>query len=314
MSDSGHVSPPSRPASSLSESGPLWILVNPRAGGGRAARTARSVGEVLGAHGVEPRALHWHETHHAGDERRIARAAVEAGAHVLLAVGGDGTFHHAVHGLLEAPAPIPLALCAAGTGNDFVKNLAHDAHDPVAVAHTITRGTVRLVDIGTVNGIPFLNAAGVGFDADVAQRMQRGRRRGGRLRYLWHAGQALFGYRGFDARWQETAASHRHLMMVFANGHTFGGSFRIAPGAVVDDGALDAVIIGEVAPFDRPRLLLGALQGRHIDDPRVTVHRDRAFHVSLSSPITMECDGEVYHSGTADLGVVVRPHALPLLL
>ena len=299
--------------SSAPDPAPLWMLVNPRAGGRRAARAARDLGAALTAAGIDASALRWHETHGAGDERRIAREATQAGARALVAIGGDGTLHHAMHGLLEASSPIPLAPFAAGTGNDFVKTSAHDARDPVAVARTIVRGTVRSVDVGTINAIPFLNAAGIGFDADIAQRMQRDRRRGGRLRYLWHASRALLGYRGFDARWADAAQPRRHLMMVFANGHTFGGSFRIAPGASVDDGALDAVVIGAVAPYARPRLLLGALHGRHIHDPSVAIHRGCAFHVALSSPITMECDGEVYHSGAAMLEVTLRPRALPLL-
>jgi len=168
------------------------------------------------------------------------------------------------------------------------------------------------VDVGVVNGIPFLNAAGVGFDVEVADRMQRSSRRGGRGRYLWHAGRALWGYRGFDATWNG-AGMTRHLMIVFANGHTFGGSFRIAPEARLDDGLLDAVVIGDVPPRDRPRLFLAALRGRHVHDPRVRVHRDAVFHLTATGPLSVECDGELVPLETSSVSVSVRPGALTLV-
>jgi diacylglycerol kinase (ATP) len=290
----------------------IVLLVNPSAGGGRGATTARRLGEALQTVGVEPDALTWCDTRDTADVRRLAREAAEAGARSLVVVGGDGTVHHASRGLLDAPAPIPLAICAAGTGNDFVKNLSHDARDPVIVASIVARGTYHAVDVGVINGVPFLNAAGVGFDVDVAERMQRGPWLRGRARYLWHAGRALLRYPGFDATWT-TAEPVRHLMVVFANGHTFGGSFRIAPDARPDDGQLDAVVIGDVPARDRPRLFFGALRGRHVRDPRVQVHRGTGFHLTAAAPFTVECDGELYALETRTLNVSVRPGALPLI-
>ena len=292
--------------------GPVVLVVNPTAGGGRAARVARALGEALDASGVPSTEQRWIDTHRAGDERRIATDVARSGARLLIVVGGDGTMHHAMRGLLDAPVPIPLAICAAGTGNDLAKNLSHDAQRPTAVARAIAQGITRPVDVGVINGIPFLNAAGVGFDVDVAERMRRGSRRGGRGRYLWHAGRALWGYRGFEAAWDHAAVT-RYLMVVFANGHTFGGSFRIAPEARVDDGWLDAVVIGDVPPRDRPRLFLGALHGRHVRDPRVLVHRGAAFQLTADEPLTVECDGELYSLETSRLDVTVRPGALTIV-
>ena len=57
---------------------------------------------------------------------------------------------------------------------------------------------------------------------------------------------ALRGFRGLDLQ-VDAAAMARHLMVVFANGHVFGGAFRIAPSARLDDGQLHCVQIGEVA-------------------------------------------------------------------
>jgi len=292
--------------------GLLVGLVNPTAGGGRGRRTAHALRDALVATGRDPATVRWIETTSADQVRHRAREAARGEASGLLIVGGDGTVHHAVRGLLEAPTPIPLAICAAGTGNDLAKNLSYDAHRPAEVAAAIARGITRPIDVGVVNGIPFLNAAGVGFDVDVAERMQRGTRRGGRSRYLWHAGRALMGYPGFDAAWN-TAEPVRHLMLVFANGHTFGGSFRIAPDARLDDGQLDAIVIGDIPPRDRPRLFFGALRGRHVRDPRVQVHRGTGFHLTAAAPFTVECDGELYPLETPHLDVSVRPGALTIV-
>lgn len=290
----------------------IALLVNPAAGRGRAAAQAPRVEQALSELGR----LRRFDTTGPGDERRLARAACEQGARVLAVVGGDGALHHAMRGLLDVGAPIPLAPFAAGTGNDFVKAIGLPAHDPVAMAACIARGHTRRVDIGFVDDVPFLNAAGFGFDVDVLRRMRTQRWLRGTAAYVSTALQALFGYRGFHVTRDGppgAAPEERSLMLVCANGHCFGGAFRIAPSARVDDGALDVITIADVPPLARPGLFLRAVRGSHVHHAAVTHGRETSVALTFRAPPEFDADGEVYASTGARVVVSVRAGALTVV-
>ena len=297
---------------------PVVLLVNPAAGRGRAIRVARAAHDALRAAGLR---VELRETHARGDEARIACDASAAGARALAVVGGDGAISHAVRGLLVSEARggarVPLAIFAAGTGNDFAKSLAIPAHDVSRMAAHIAAGATHEVDVGFVNDVPFVNAAGFGFDVEVLERMRTPGRWRGTAAYVSTALGALFGYRGFRAR--ATGDGHapevmsQHLMAVFANGRCFGGAFRIAPHAQLDDGVLDCVTIRHVAPLARVPLFANAMRGAHLSSPHVSFRRDHTFHVQFDAPPLFETDGELQQAGSCDVVVRTSPRALTVI-
>jgi diacylglycerol kinase (ATP) len=292
---------------------PIVLLVNPSAGRGRAARVARTVYAAMLEAGLP---VQWHESREAGDEARIATVASESGARALAVVGGDGAISHATRGLLRGEAGggarVPLAIFGAGTGNDFAKSLAVPVHNvPCMVAH-VAAGLTHDVDVGFVNDVPFVNAAGFGFDVEVLTRMRTPGLLRGTAAYVSTALRALLGYDGFTAR-LDSALPSRRLMMVFANGRCFGGAFRIAPTAHLADGLLDCVAIGNVSPFARLPLFARAVRGAHIGSPHVTVSRGETFTVRFDAPPMFETDGEVQQSASRDVVVRVQRAALRII-
>lgn len=298
----------------------IAVLVNPAAGRGRARAMAHRVIDALRSidETVE------FATEARGDEARLATEAAARGARIIVIVGGDGSVHHAARGLLDAPTRVPVAIVAAGTGNDFVKSLGTPAHDIPAMIARITRGHIRAVDVGLIDGVPFLNAAGLGFDVEVLERMLKPSRLSGTTAYVVTALRALFGYRGFDASLRthgdepERIAHFTHLMTVFANGRCFGGTFRIAPEAVLDDGLLDVIDIGEVPGWKRPALFLRATRGMHLPSPWVRAHFGRGFllHCRLSADTSpaFEADGELYRASSPVIRIGIRPRAIDFIV
>jgi diacylglycerol kinase (ATP) len=294
---------------------PIVLLVNPAAGRGRAARVARAVHRALTAAGLR---VDVRETRTRGDEAAIARDASEAGARALAVVGGDGAISHAVRGLLEGEARggtrVPLAIFAAGTGNDFAKSLAVPVHHVARMATHVAAGATHQVDVGFVNDTPFVNAAGFGFDVEVLERMRTPGMLRGTAAYVSTALGALFGYRGFRANMaSDSAIMSRKLMMVFANGRCFGGAFRIAPDAQLDDGALDCITIRDIAPWGRVPLFARAMRGTHLSSPHVAFHRDRHFLLRFDTPPMFETDGELQQAASCEVSVSVRAGALTVI-
>ena len=289
----------------------ITLLVNPAAGQGRAASRANEVERALGVYGAVRRV----ETVHAGDERRLAREAAESGARVLAVVGGDGSVHHAAHGLLDARSDSALAVFSAGTGNDFVKSIGTPSHDVAAMAARIGRGATRLIDVGYIDDVPFLNAAGFGFDVEVLRRMQQPSILRGTAAYVVTALRALLGYRGFRAALApgttaERTITQRRLMTVVANGRWFGGAFHIAPDAALDDGVLDIIDIGDVSPLRRLPLFARATRGTHVHARGVRVHHGAAFTLEFDGPPAFEADGELCQAVGPVVSVRIRSQAL----
>lgn len=288
----------------------ITLLVNPAAGGGRALQRADRLEHALAR--MELQDVTRVATTCAGDERRIAREAAARGD-VLVVVGGDGSVHHAARGILDQKTTIPMAIVAGGTGNDFVKSLDTPAHDVDAMATLIRRAlsnpTPRRIDVGIIDDVPFLNAAGFGFDVEVLQRMLKpswrtGTIGGGTLAYVSTALSALLGYRGFDAA-IDNGESSGHLLTVIANGRCFGGAFRIAPTASLDDGALDLVDIGALSPLARLGVFARATRGTHLTHAAVVHRRAESITLRFAQPPAFEADGELYQARAA----IVEAHA-----
>src|SRR5690606_28282633 len=105
----------------------------------------------------------------------------------VVAVGGDGTLHEVVNGAVAAE-PVPtVGILPCGTGNDFARSFRLP-REPEEALRACTGGTTALIDLGRLNGRLFINVAGFGFDAAVAEevtrRAQQGAKATGTIPYL----------------------------------------------------------------------------------------------------------------------------------
>jgi diacylglycerol kinase (ATP) len=236
-------------------------IANPRAGLA-AQRAIRAVEASRGRW----RELELWTTSGPGQARELARTAVEEGFEVVLAVGGDGTANEVASGLLGSP--VALGVVPAGSGNGLARTLRIPL-DAGGALRELANAVTRRMDVGRINGRPFLNVGGAGFDAAVGQTFHARALRGGRrgvMNYARIAFAMSWTYRcgGFTLE----AGGHRFeggaWLVAFVNGRQYGGAAVIAPGARLDDGLLDVVVVEEATPFElmaaAPRLYLGGLE------------------------------------------------------
>lgn len=263
----------------------------------------------------------------AGDEAQLVHAAIRDGIGTIVVAGGDGTWGKCAGALARAGSPARMSFLAAGTGNDFAKNLRAPTRDAPALARLIASGAAvdRRVDLGRVDGEWFLNVAGFGFDVAVLRSTLSGGAallRGPAL-YVGHALRELFRCEGVECRLGAEGAHsepgfRRRLLMVFSNGAHFGGAFHIAPGAMVDDGALDAIIVddaatGALSASRRALLLARALRGTHLSDPRVQHRRGARFTLEFREAPWFEVDGELRKAAAPRVEVAIMPSVLRVL-
>jgi diacylglycerol kinase (ATP) len=277
------------------------VITNPASGRGRGSRMLPAVRAAFAAIGVTD----IRPTERAGDESTLVHRALDAGATTIVAVGGDGTWGKCAGALAASGAECRIAFVQGGTGNDFAKNLPAPAHDVGAMARLIAGPHAEWrVDMGRVEsggqGNWFLNVAGFGFDAAVLEDTQRGGALSGNAVYISAALKQLLSYPGIDLRNDAFGPhAHRAMMVVFSNGLSFGGAFRIAPQATVTDGLIDCVQIGDVRGLARIPLFVRAIRGAHLTHREVRRARAQRFTLTFGAPPTFDCDGELCRANDA---------------
>jgi len=288
------------------------VVCNPTAGRGRAGRLLDPLLAALRRRGPAEAGL----SRAPGDEGRLAREAAERGYRRVVALGGDGTWSNVANALIASGRDVELALVPGGTGSDLAKSLGVPGADLEGAAAIAAGERVRAVDIGRVADRRFANIAGFGYDVAVLEHSRRVPVLRGSALYVWSALRQLVSFRGFPVElavdggpWQRREL----LMLIVANGRVFGGSFRIAPGALLDDGLLDVVCFGNATPAGRVRLMVQLLRGTHLGAPGVDYLRVRSLGLRFDSPPPYEVDGEWCRADAAELSLEVEPGRLRVL-
>jgi len=264
------------------------LIVNPAAGSGRAVRRLHDVRAALRELGLGAEVT---LTEDLDDARRTARAAADAGE-LTVAFGGDGLIG-AVAGELRGTAGV-LGVLPGGRGNDFARALAIGS-DPVAACQILATGRTVALDLGEVDGRPFVGIASCGIDAEANRIANRVRWLRGRPVYSYAALAALAVWRpatfaiALDGGRPRTVSGYA---VAAANAMSYGGGMRIAPGARLDDGRLDVVIISEMPKTRFLRLAPTVFWGGHVRRSGVEVLRAERIEVSSSRPLTVYADGD----------------------
>ena len=301
--------------------GRLTLVVNLQAGRRQVQAAVDDLARALEARGLE------HDvrlTEGPGDASRIARRALEEGGRFVVAVGGDGTVHEVVNGMLVddrtvVPEPV-LGVVAAGSGCDFVRTFGLPA-EPAAAATHLDGADVRPLDVARIgyldeHGRPavryFANITEAGLGAATAARAAGLPRFLGPSRYFFAFWAVLPSYRPGTMRIEVDGAlayEGRTVNVVAANCRCFGGGMRISPSSDPADGTLELLVFTG-RKTDSLTMLPRVYKGRHLPHPRVVELQGRRFRLEPEQPFPVEADGEVL--GTTPATVEVLSHALTL--
>jgi YegS/Rv2252/BmrU family lipid kinase len=256
-------------------------------------------------------------TRRAGEEIGLAAEARIAGWPVVVAVGGDGTVHGTVNGLLaDGPTGVTLAHVPVGTGNDYARTLGLRPAPVPANLERVLAGRRRLLDVGRTTDEYFVNGMGVGFDAEVVRQTLRMNGLTGFPLYLAAVFRTFGAFLPPDL--EITASEHhergRMMMCNVSVGITQGGGFRLAPGASPDDGQLDVCLIRRVGLPKFLRYLPRVVGGTHVTLPEVTLFRTTRLTVTgLSGPMAVQLDGELRYPEGDTVEITVMPRHLHVL-
>jgi diacylglycerol kinase (ATP) len=291
----------------------VTLIVNPAAGGGRGRQALDRALPHLRTRGVDPQV---HVCTNGREPAHLARESAEAGADIVVAVGGDGQARSVANGLLGTGAA--LGLLPAGSANDYARAVGIPRNDILAATDLLLEPRLARVDVVRVEtdaGVEhFLNVGGTGFDSVVVAAADGIPFLRGSPRYVLAVLRELPQFRAgnFSLTADGTKRDFRGMIVAVANGSTYGGGMRVAPTASLQSGQLEVCIVGELSRLAFVRAFPLVFRGTHITHPAVTMLQAREIEISAEPPFEITGDGE--RIGRLPARFSVLPAALPVVV
>ncbi len=289
------------------------IIVNPAAAGGKAIKKLPEIAAV--ASSIESDYV-LHVTSSIEDAHLRAREFAEMGIERIVAVGGDGTFNEVANGILASGQRAALGIVPAGTGCDLPRTLGIPGSIKDSLSYALT-GRAQPMDVGLAKTSTterhFLNVAGLGFDAKIADRAQKQKLLNGKMAYYAALAQCLtdFGYIDVKIEVNGQELQTKAVFISIANAQFLGGGFHLAPMARVNDGLLDLGIIDDISLPGFIKAVPSVMRGKHLSNPHWSHYTTTHVHVSSSTPALVQLDGEI--SGTSPVEFSIIPGALDIV-
>ncbi|MDD3567006.1 MAG: diacylglycerol kinase family lipid kinase [Bacteroidales bacterium] len=281
-----------------------FVIINPEAGSGRGERDWPAIKALLEKHLLKFDFVFTQRKHHAVE---ITVRAIRGGYRKIICVGGDGTHNEIVNGVFiqqEVPThDVTIATVAVGTGNDWAKTF-FIPEDYEACILAIKEGNTFVQDVGKVEYFEarvkqaryFANAAGVGFDADVAKATNRLKEDGrkGRLLYLVSMIKTLVVFRSSAAKLQIDGAEHggEFFSVTLGIGKYNGGGMMQTPNALPGDGLFDVTLIRRVNRLNVLWNVFKLYNGKILRHSKVVGHKAASVRITAKPSFNLEADGE----------------------
>lgn len=299
------------------------LILNPMADMGRAWKTANALRPIAQEFDGE---LTWSGTVYPTHAIELARQAAEEGYDMVIAMGGDGTVHEVMNGLMQVPAekrPI-MGVVPIGSGNDFAYSLGLTQRSAHALAHALKGESIQSVDIGRMTDEHgrkeyFDNTLGIGFDAVVTIRSHKLPIVKGFLMYLTAVIQTIIlNHNPAQVKIEtdtETWQSNT-LMVTLCNGPREGGGFMLSPESRNTDGKMEYVIVNKVSRGMMFRLVPEFMNGTHMRFKQIRMGSFKTFSLTSDRPLYIHADGEIFTSFGSNLRKVsfeILPQALKVV-
>ena len=250
------------------------FIVNPVAGKGKGIVAGKIIEEYCKSIKVDYKVIY---TTKKGDAKKISSLYADNYDNIIYSVGGDGTLNEIVNGMAYSNASI--GIIPVGSGNDFYKNLLNN--------------NANKIDLGMVNDRYFANVASLGLDAEIAKFANeiKGYKIPNEMIYILSIIKNCFAFNGIEVSKENLLK--KLTMITVCNGKFYGGGFKIAPNADLNDGLFDILEVSRLKKFETVKLLSKLVTGNHLKQKKINFYR--ADNVKYYSDLTLCCniDGEI---------------------
>ena len=273
----------------------VYLIYNPLSGNRRATSILEKVKPIFEKGKLKYEII---ETQYAGHARDLANTLPYEGYDGLCVIGGDGTMHEIINGMLkrEDGAKIPIGLIAGGTGNSFMHHV--DALDPEVAARRILTGRRRKVDIARANAngeiIYGFNIVGWGLPTDIIETAAKIKWIGSQCYNIASLIEVLRNKpRLARVTIDKKKIAGDYGFILGCNTIHTGTAMKMAPLAQINDGLIDLIVVRKAGRLKLLYLFTKLFSGRHIGDPAVEYHQVKQFTIEPLENYVLNIDGEM---------------------
>lgn len=272
------------------------IIANRCSGKGTGEKCLDAVTKYLDERGIEYTV---HTTERRGHGMELAKTLSAAGSNVIVALGGDGTFHEVLNGIDFQKSR--MGFIPAGRGNDFAIGSNAISLDPIKAIDNIVNGIERDLDYIQIGNRRCVNVGGTGMDVDVLLKTAKSKNK---LTYVASLLRCLLHFKPYHVTAEINGESKQYdcIMLGVCNGTQFGGGIKLCPVAKPDDGKMDVIIMTK--PKHKPTIFVMPkfVKGKHMDMKCTTHIICESIKVTTDAPV--ELDGEIYYDLDFDARIV----------
>jgi len=280
----------------------IKFIINPISGTGK----QKGIEEYITKYFKNFEIIHTKKT---GDATRISKEAVIEKIDAVIAVGGDGTVNECIKGLINTNTALGVIPC--GSGNGFAYHIGMERTIEKAVKQ-LKNTRIEFIDSCTANGVPFVNASGIGFDAHIANLFLTLTERGF-VNYVKLVLRELsYKAKEYTINYNNIERKVTAYMIAFANASQYGNDAKISPMADFQDGLLDFVILKEFPKWKIPFFILKVVLGKvHLSKYVEIIQCDK---MTITAEDTLlHLDGEPFKASNP-IEVAILPKSLKILM
>jgi YegS/Rv2252/BmrU family lipid kinase len=274
-----------------------FLVVNKIAAGGRVAKIWEDdLKPLLNQEGLE---YDFECTTHPQHAIEIARTRANEDYRVICSVGGDGTANEVINGVMKADKPVVYMGFTVGTGNDIPSCFGIPEGDMNALVECLRNGKDKTFDVGYCEKADryFGGTASMGFDAEVADRTNKGsKKRSGTRNYQIALVQSIVKYKSHHliiTADDSSPSEEECILLAIGNGKRYGGGMHICPNAEILDGKFTVTLIDRINRFNLLRLFPRVYSGKHVEHKKVRTFEGTRIHVESKGKSIYQVDGEI---------------------
>ncbi|MBO5698951.1 MAG: diacylglycerol kinase family lipid kinase [Bacteroidaceae bacterium] len=292
----------------------ILFIINPKSGTDKKIFVRQSIGHYIDTEKFDYKIRYTEYPKHA---EQLAREAVEQGMDAVIAVGGDGTVNEIARALIRTNTALGIVPC--GSGNGLARHLQIPI-DTIGAIKLINSYSVKRLDYGVMNNMPFFCTCGMGFDAFISMKFAESGKRG-LLSYIENTLRETLAYNPdtYTIQIDNQEVKQKAFVIACGNASQYGNNAFITPFASMSDGLMDVTILEPFTAIEAPQLAVQLFNGTLHTNSRVKMFKAKSIKIlrNINSPV--HCDGDpiltdlnidvhIEHQG---INVLVNPSGLP---